>query len=507
MSESLPLTGRQHQTSESTSFSGERVSVLKELVTVVNHPKSSDLYFFWDDGTYSRYDFEGDKFYKILGPLSFPASSEQMWRGWPAGKVLKSVVNHPKSSDLYFFWDDGAYSRYDFEGDKFYKELGSLSFPASSEQMWRGWPAGKVLKSVVNHPKRAELYFFWDDNTYSSYSWDADKFLEINSTGTLPYPASSKQMWRDWPAGKVLKSVVNHPKSDDLYFFWDDNTYSRYGWDADKFKGGFPAANNDGWLNWPDNEVFDPAQHEVRDVRVNQYSAGNGAIYANGKMQYKVEVRVQIVDRNEKGVNLTDRRTGVNQAGQRQHLVTLYRGDKRVDTAGANLAIDNVGDYASNSWTASRNDRGYDKYLNVFAHYSEQIDGTVVEHDQDDDAAYPASDGWQSYVYWVSSTEQTGPDPMRICARVGSYGLDGKGYYDSCADGRNEFARVRSQAPKQYGASDYIVSRRSLGSFDMGGDANHVAIKVNLKGASIRTAENVGGVTGGNNGDVRCIAT
>lgn len=124
-------------------------------------------------------------------------------------------------------------------------------------------------------------------------------------------------------------------------------------------------------------------------------------------------------------MDLSDHRTSFNEEGQLRDLVTLYLEDYEVDTDGANLLIDGAGDNASSHWKASRTDAGYDKSLNVFAHDSEQSDGSSIGRDQNDDAAYPASEGWNSYVYWVSSTEQTGPDPMGICARVGGYSSDG----------------------------------------------------------------------------------
>ncbi|HHQ4530952.1 TPA: hypothetical protein ACSP1Y_004809, partial [Aeromonas hydrophila] len=281
----------------------------------------------------------------------------------------------------------------------------------------------------------------------------------------------------------------NPDYSNKTLYWMTDGTYSEWDNHQQKFTYHSPVAPK--WFadrDWPGGSRFVPSKHEVRDIRINEHSPNGGAIYANGRMQYKVVVRVQIQDSNGNGVYLGDQGTGGNSTSYGRDLVTLYLGDKRVDTSGANLAIDGARDaHSSAVWHASRTDAGYDKTLSAYhldpeVMYEAHVDD---EHDSDE-MEYAASDGWNSYTYWVSTSEQTGPDPMRICARAGAYGQNGDGYYDSCANGRNESARVRSQAPKQYGASDYIVSRRSLGSLGMGGNANHAVITVNLKGATLR---------------------
>ncbi|MFM5309679.1 hypothetical protein ACEUAM_22855, partial [Aeromonas hydrophila] len=101
---------------------------------------------------------------------------------------------------------------------------------------------------------------------------------------------------------------------------------------------------------------------------------------------------------------------------------------------------------------------------------------------------YSANDGWNTYIYWVSTTQQTGPDPMRICARVGTYGQNGEGYYDSCANGRNESANVRSQAPKHYWAADYYqTSRLQQGPSDH--YQKYFVSSVGLRGGKIHSAQ------------------
>ncbi|HHQ4530948.1 TPA: hypothetical protein ACSP1Y_004805, partial [Aeromonas hydrophila] len=307
-------------------------------------------------------------------------------------------------------------------------------------------------------------------------------------------PIASRPNWfeaRNWPDGKRVAAIYPNPTNPNYILYWmTDGMYAE--WDNVRKRFGYYSPVAEPWFTqrgWP-SVAFDPSKHEVRDIRVNEHSPNGGAIYANGRMQYKVVVRVQIQDSNGNGVYLGDQGTGGNSARQARDLVTLYLGDKRVDTPGANLTIDGTRDASSAAssmvWYASRFDAGYDKTLSAYhldpeVMYEAHVDD---EHDSDE-MEYAASDGWNSYTYWVSTSEQTGPDPMRICARAGAYGHNGDGYYDSCANGRNESARVRSQAPKQYGASDYIVSRRNLGDLGMG-SADHNVITVGLKGASIR---------------------
>ncbi|MDQ1886657.1 hypothetical protein RA180_21950 [Aeromonas salmonicida] len=427
-------------------------AVGKQLAAVGAYPGyvgSWEIYY-WTDGSFSSYDIA-----KGVFNTHYSATDSRLVGNWPAGKQLAAVGAYPGyvgSWEIYY-WTDGSFSSYDIAKGAF-----GFHYSATDSRLVGNWPAGKQLAAVGTYPGYVGSWqiYYWSDGSFSSYDIAKGAF-------GFHYSATDSRLVGNWPAGKQLAAVGTYPGYVGSWqiYYWSDGSFSSY--DIAKGAFGFHYSATDSRLvgNWP---VFtlDPAQHEVRDVRVNQYSAGNGAIYANGRMQYQVVVRAQIVDRAGKGVDFSDRGTGLNRAGQLRDLVTLYRGHQGVDRSGANLAIDKVGDFASTSWTASRTDAGYDKYLNVFEHYSEQIDGTIVEHAQDDDAAYPASDGWNTYAYWVSSTEQTGADPMRICARVGSYGSAGEGYYDSCANGRDESAKVRALPPRRFNSSDYKVESTKI---------------------------------------------
>ncbi|ELB2794093.1 hypothetical protein QMX34_004757 [Aeromonas hydrophila] len=488
--------------SDRTASSAEVVSsatAYKQVAAIYPNPSNANVTLYWmTDGSYSEWDNAQQKFtYHSDNPPSWFAE-----RGWPAGKQVAAVYQNPSNANLTLYWmTDGSYSEWDNAQQKF-------TYHSDNPPSWfadRGWPAGKQVAAVYPNPTNSNLTLYWmTDGTYSEWDSTQQRF-------TYHSPIASVPNWfgaRGWPAGKRVAAVYQNPNHANAIIYWmTDGFYSH--WDNTQQHFTYHSPIVPGWFvarGWP-KVSFDPSRYEVRDIRINEHSPNGGAIYANGKMQYKVVVRVQIQDSDGKGVYLGDRGTGGNQARQARDLVTLYLGDKRVDTPGANLAIDGEGDHRSNVWQASRFDAGYDKLLSAY-----HLDPDVMyeayaedEHDSDE-MDYSANDGWNTYTYWVSTTQQTGPDPMRICARVGAYGQNGEGYYDSCANGRNESARVRSQAPKHYGASDYIVSHRNLGSLGMG-DANHNVMTVGLKGATIRSAENMGGVTGGNNGDVRCVAT
>ncbi|MFM5219659.1 hypothetical protein ACEUAM_22830 [Aeromonas hydrophila] len=142
-----PLAGELHQKNDSASFSGEQISVLKELVAVVGHPYRSYIYFFWGDGTCSAFDWDKDQFESLLHICV------SVWPDWPAGKRLQSVVMKPDSPDMYFFWTDGTYSQFSWGQNRFVTLHKSVDG-------WPGWPAGKRLQSVVRKPDSPNMYFF-----------------------------------------------------------------------------------------------------------------------------------------------------------------------------------------------------------------------------------------------------------------------------------------------------------------------------------------------------------
>ncbi|MDQ1886277.1 hypothetical protein RA180_19985 [Aeromonas salmonicida] len=456
------------------------VAIAKKVIDVTPAWEGGgDFYYFWDDDSYSIFD-------SSTKTLSAPQSVFRL-PGWPAAKKLMAIMPYVRqeppfeSFDLYL-WGDGSYWLFNSST----KELQErYTAPPIA-----GWLNKKVAAVVDAWGVNDYRNVFWSDGSYSDYQVSTKKITES-------YPDTGKFRW---PSGKKLAATApSWSNTSHVFYFWGDGAYSIF----DTGTKTFTAHKDDtsDLTGWPttDTVLFDPAKHEVRDIRVNQHSAGNGAIFANGRMQHRVVVRVQVTDRDRKGVSVIDANGGRNQAGQIRDFVTLYLGYKPVDT-GANLAIDDEGDFPHSDWKASRSDAGYDKYLNAYAHYAQQIDGSFVELGQDDDAAYPASDGWNTYIYWVSSKAQTGSDPERICVRAGSYGTAGTGYYDGCANGRDESAKVRALPPKRYKNSDYLLSERA----EVGIGANVNLFSVELRDAQIREAKKAREPTTGASSD--CVA-
>ncbi|MCG9685205.1 hypothetical protein L1D31_22050 [Vibrio sp. Isolate23] len=471
-STALSVSNAEFDTSVVQLFIGKR------LVAVGPSMSNNAVTYWWSDGGYSEWHRDLSKFFR------HESSAETALKdhGWPEGKEVMAIVPNPVlSGRSIFWWRDGSRSDWNNTYMKFvaHEEDQGTYFKE------RGWPEGKKVVAVGPNPTIADRsIYWWSDGSRSDWDNNRKKFVSHEADQGAYFKE------RGWPVDKRLSAVMFRPESHwRTSYWWSDG--SRSEWDLHEQKFVEHEENQGDWWvkkGWPQANVFYPELYEVRDVRVNEHSVGNGAIYANGRMQYKVDVKVQITDRSGNGVNLRDSDTGLNQNLQLQDLVTLYRGDKVVDTSGANLTIDDTGDYASNSWKASRHDAGYDKYLNTYQGYAEQIDGSIVELEQHENDSYPAKDGWNSYTYWVSSTEQTGPTPIRICARAGSYGANGEGYYDSCADGRNESAKLRAIVPPRYSVNDYSVTERHLGDLGMNLAENKL-ITVTLKtNAGIRSA-------------------
>lgn len=416
----------------------------KQVAAIWPNPSNSNLtMYWWSDGSYSDWSNPMQKFVgHYVGQSSYFHG-----RGWPANKRVVAIWPNPVVADYtIYWWSDG--SRSDWSSAQ-------TAFAAheNNQGSWfngKGWPANKQVAAIAPSPDDRDVtLYWWTDGGVSKWR---------NSTTQFVSHSPNQTKWfddRGWPAGKRVAAIVNGPAAGYTYYWWTDGGVSMWKDATNQFEVHYP--NQTKWFDdrgWP-IVSFDPLIHKVKDIKVND-GVPTGTIYANGRMQYKVVVRAQIVDKaSGKGVDFSDRGTGRNQADQVRDLVTLYIAGRPVDTPGRNLKIDNVGDdNASITWTASRIETDYEKSIASLGRHSEQIDGTVVGHDQEDDNAYPASDGWQSYVYWLSSTKATTNNtPLQFCARIGSYG----GYLDSCGGDLLRFAQVRAREPRKFRADDYDI--------------------------------------------------
>ncbi|WP_413796286.1 hypothetical protein, partial [Aeromonas dhakensis] len=264
------------------------------------------IVYWWTDGSFSEWNLKEQRFR--------PSGTNHNWfleRGFPVGKQVAAVYPNPIEPHITSYWmTDGSY--YHWYNDR--QKFDGYSSPTTPQWfLERGFPAGKRVAAIYPNPTNSNLTLYWmTDGTYSDWDSTQQRF-------TYHSPIASVPNWfgvRGWPAGKRVTAIYPNPVNPDLSIYWmTDGTYSDWDNNLQRFIYHSPMAPLRWFVDrgWP-KVSFDPSKYEVRDIRINEHSPNGGAIYANGKMQYKVVVRVQIQDSDGKGVYLGDRGTGGNQA-------------------------------------------------------------------------------------------------------------------------------------------------------------------------------------------------
>jgi hypothetical protein len=124
-------------------------------------------YFFFSDGTYSRYDIAADHM-----DAGYPKQvTNETWPGLGAyAGHITAALNWP-GDKVQFFLDDGTYIRYDLVADR-----ADAGYPARvTEENWPGLaPYAGQITCTVNW-QNGKAYFFMGDGRYLRYDIAADK--------------------------------------------------------------------------------------------------------------------------------------------------------------------------------------------------------------------------------------------------------------------------------------------------------------------------------------------
>ncbi|WP_143330326.1 hypothetical protein [Chromobacterium haemolyticum] len=387
-------------------------SVPHQSLSAVAHCAGADaslLCYYWQDGRFSTFDKTEGRF-----------KSHNLWSNktlvlnWPQGKVLAEVTPLPRDvNSAIYYWQDGSYSVYDKQKKSFSKHYSN-----TAAKIIGGWPEGKFLAATLPHPQNGDKLdvYFWQDGGYSFF--DKKKGYIVKHFGP-----SDEKLIHNWPMKKKLAAIAPNPQpgSNNWIFYWQDGTFDTLEKYSHVLSSAGAYSRERLIRNWSMQDlVLDPKKHQVTAVKIQQDYPGK-AIYANGRMQKKVTVFVQVKDLLGRGVQLHDKSSAINQQGSLQDLVTLYIKNKGINKDGGNLLIDGQGTYASTSWKASRVDKGYAKLL------PQDAGSTPLSIARGWEAKYPKEDGWNQYTYWLDSV-MAGQN-VEICAQAGTVGAS----LDSCA--------------------------------------------------------------------------
>lgn len=194
---------------------------VRGAINVTFGPYNGYVYFFHEDGTYSRFN-------RLTCELEYYAETGKYWNGWPA---------HWKFPEAGLTWDNqyayflrGAeYTRYNLLNDQ-------GDTVESVERYWGLWPKSWLTRLDAGlywgyhfGQKRRKAYFFRGDE-YFRYDVKDDR-------NDYEHPIKIKEYWPNWPAHWQNVSAAVDWGNGKVYFF-SGMEYLRY----DKF---FDRVDND----------------------------------------------------------------------------------------------------------------------------------------------------------------------------------------------------------------------------------------------------------------------
>jgi hypothetical protein len=465
----------------------------KKLSGVMSNPINNKVhYFFFDDGTYGRYQL-GDGKDEMLAVDNI----EWNWNGWPKEKKIAALINHPSDSlTSYIFFQDGTYGRYNYESDK-------ISYIQNVKGQWNGFPAETPIIGALNHPfDKKTIYFFFKNGTYGRYQLGGGKDEMLYIRGYTYFNddlMSSVLESIEWihndnniadSEGKniITASTITVPTNYINAWQWNGIVLTLNGKDFDSQNTFSMSSSNEALLRLDPlinnafevmgkpgvaeiiitrnidkfvvkrlvvkiedraqtsvsiKSVFNKDHHKITSIRINRGSEGRYRnIYANGNMQAPINIELEVQDKatgvlvevldmtaNDNLINLYDLHTG---PGKNNQSYLGWGGSE--------------GDNYDKHWRVSRDRNDFD--LATYNALSSQQ--PMAEADQDEPASTASAGGdmVNRYTYYVTTTEAA--DKI-ICANVGDV-------YYSCENGQDEFSKINSITKKSYSYGDFIDS-------------------------------------------------
>ncbi len=200
-----------------------------------------------------------------------------------------------------------------------------------------------------------------------------------------------------------------------------------------------------------------PPGYVVDSIELLPYSANEqsaSSVFANGRMQFPVHVKVKLHDSSGKPINqnVSDYLTAQDINGNNINLIRLYKGPVAGETNGSEISID--GDrygVPNEQWKSSRIRNKYSLEAGISDRSSYRLSEKEI------------NEGWHIFTYWVSTTEILGVgDIGQICARAGDeLGLSGNnGALDSCAN--NQFVSIKTERPRIFSTDDFTIKENTI---------------------------------------------
>jgi len=124
----------------------------KQLITIIANPEGK-LYAFWNDETYCEWGNNPTYNYKYNDDFV----------GWPSGKKLVTAYNDINTDDGCFFWNDGTFSIFNWQNMKFDGNV------ADQKYLFGDQPKRKLISSTINNVYPSQVFLFWDDHTTSIF--------------------------------------------------------------------------------------------------------------------------------------------------------------------------------------------------------------------------------------------------------------------------------------------------------------------------------------------------
>lgn len=158
----------------------------ERIVGTIYKPQTKKVYFFYNDGSYLRYDWPRhgtDKNYpRIVDNTTWPA----LICGGVSAQDIRAILACPwDSNDIYVFFRNGMYVRYDI--DQWRPKPG---YPREvNDQTWKGLVNPTKIRGAVN---------WGDGKAYFFYAGDPTTYLRYDTQGhcaAAGYPRSVEGHW------------------------------------------------------------------------------------------------------------------------------------------------------------------------------------------------------------------------------------------------------------------------------------------------------------------------
>jgi len=196
---------------------------VRGAVNITFGPFNGHVYFFHEDGTYSRFN-------RLTCELEYYAETAKNWNGWPAQwKFPQAAVTW--DNQYAYFLRGAEYFRYDMV-----KDQGDPRQPI--EGNWGLWPGGWLDRTDAGlywgyhyGQKRRKAYFFRGDEYF--------RYDVKDERNDYESPLKTREYWPGWPDHWQKVSAAVDWGNGKVYFF-SGSEYLRYDKFSESVDKGYP---------------------------------------------------------------------------------------------------------------------------------------------------------------------------------------------------------------------------------------------------------------------------